>query len=73
MDLQDLEKLIADKAEEGYELFIVDSLSRIHGNTDGQNSRGYQNKCMEDLQEMVQKLDIAIVLLHHTNKFGKFE
>lgn len=73
MDLQDLEKLIADKAEEGYELFIVDSLSRIHGNTDGQNSRGYQNKCMEELQEIVQKLDIAVVLLHHTNKFWKFE
>lgn len=73
MDLQDLEKLIYEKVEEWYELFIVDSLSRIHGNTDGQNSRGYQNKCMEDLQEMVQKLDIAIVLLHHTNKFWKFE
>lgn len=73
MDLQDLEKLIYDKTEQGYELFMIDSLSRIHGNTDGQNSRGYQNKCMEDLQEMVQKLDIAIVLLHHTNKFWKFE
>ena len=73
MDLEDLEKLIYEKAEQWYELFIVDSLSRIHGNTDGQNSRGYQNKCMEDLQEMVQKLDIAIVLLHHTNKFWKFE
>ena len=73
MDLQDLEKLIYEKVEEWYELFIVDSLSRIHGNTDGQNSRGYQNKCMEELQEMVQKLDIAIVLLHHTNKFWKFE
>lgn len=73
MDLQDLEKLIYEKAETWYELFVVDSLSRIHGNTDGQNSRWYQNKCMEDLQEMVQKLDIAIVLLHHTNKFWKFE
>lgn len=73
MDLQDLEKLIYDKTEQWYELFMIDSLSRIHGNTDGQNSRGYQNKCMEDLQEMVQKLDIAIVLLHHTNKFWKFE
>lgn len=73
MDLQDLEKLIYEKAEIWYELFVVDSLSRIHWNTDGQNSRGYQNKCMEDLQEMVQKLDIAIVLLHHTNKFWKFE
>ena len=73
MDLEDLEKLIYEKTEQWYELFIVDSLSRIHGNTDGQNSRGYQNKCMEDLQEMVQKLDIAIVLLHHTNKFWKFE
>ena len=73
MDLQDLEKLIYEKAEVWYELFVVDSLSRIHWNTDGQNSRWYQNKCMEDLQEMVQKLDIAIVLLHHTNKFWKFE
>ena len=73
MDLQDLEKLIYEKTESWYELYVVDSLSRIHGNTDWQNSRGYQNKCMEDLQEMVQKLDIAIVLLHHTNKFWKFE
>ena len=73
MELQDLEKLIYDKTQQWYELFIVDSLSRIHGNTDWQNSRGYQNKCMEELQELVQKLDIAVVLLHHTNKFGKFE
>ena len=60
MDLQDLEKLIYDKTEQGYELFMIDSLSRIHGNTDGQNSRGYQNKCMEDLQEIVQKLDTSL-------------
>ena len=73
IDLDALEKLIYEKTEEWYELFVIDSFSRIHGNLDGQNSRGYQNKCMEDLQEMVQKLDIAIVMLHHTNKFWKFE
>lgn len=73
IELQELEELIYNKSKEWYELFVIDSFSRIHGNLDGQNARGYQNKCMEDLQELVQKLDVAIVMLHHTNKFWKFE
>ncbi|MBO7691770.1 MAG: hypothetical protein J6T10_03950 [Methanobrevibacter sp.] len=28
---------------------------------------------MEELQALVQELNIAIILLHHTNKLGKFE
>ena len=73
IDLSDLEQIIYDKSKEGYELFIVDSFSRIHGNLDWLNARGNQNKCMEELQELVQKLNIAIVMLHHTNKNWAFE
>lgn len=28
---------------------------------------------METFLALVQKLNIAVILLHHTNKFGKFE
>jgi hypothetical protein len=31
-------------------------------------ARTSQNKCMETLQEMAQRLDIAIMVLHHTNR-----
>ena len=55
IDLADLEELIYTKSKEWYELFIVDSFSRIHGNLDWKNARGFQNKCMEELQELVQK------------------
>jgi hypothetical protein len=34
IDLSDLEQLIYDKSKEGYELFVIDSFSRIHGNLD---------------------------------------
>lgn len=73
IDLDELEQLITDKAWEGFEMFVIDTFSRIHGNLDWMNSRGYQNRCMEELQELVQKLNVAIVMLHHTNKEWKFE
>lgn len=73
IDLSDLEQLIYDKSKEGYELFVIDSFSRIHGNLDWLNARGSQNKCMEELQELVQKLNVAVVVLHHTNKNWTFE
>jgi hypothetical protein len=73
IDLSDLEELIYTKSKEWYELFVVDSFSRIHGNLDWKNARGYQNKCMEELQDLVQKLNVAVVLLHHTNKNWTFE
>lgn len=73
LSLQELEVLIESKALEWYELFIVDTFSRIHGNLDSATARTSQNKCMEELQEMVQRLWIAIVMLHHTNRTGTFE
>lgn len=71
--LQELELLIEEKAALWYELFVVDTFSRIHWNLDSQTARTSQNKCMEELQEMVQRLGIAIVMLHHTNRQGTFE
>ena len=73
IDLSELEELLYTKSKEWYELFVVDSFSRIHGNLDWANARGHQNRCMEELQELVQKLNIALVILHHTNKNWTFE
>ena len=73
IDLEDLEELIAKKADEGYELFVVDTFSRIHWNLDASSSRTSQNRCMEELQELVQKLNVAVVMLHHTNRQWTFE
>ena len=73
MDLEELEELITKKADEWYELFVIDSFSKIHWNLDWKNARWFQNRCMEEMQELVQKLNVAVVMLHHTNKNWTFE
>ena len=73
MSLEALKLNIQEKALEWYELFVVDTFSRIQGNLDQSVARTSQNRCMEELQELAQRLDIAIVLLHHTNRAGTFE
>ena len=73
LTLDELVLLINEKAMFGYELFVIDTFSRIQGNLNSQTARTSQNKCMETLQELAQKLDIAIIVLHHTNRVGTFE
>lgn len=70
--LEDLVELITEKTKEGYELFVIDSLSKIQWNLTNE-ARSHQNQTMETFLALVQKLNIAVILLHHTNKFGKFE
>ena len=72
ISLENLIKYIEIKAIEGYKLFVVDTFSRIHGNLE-KNARDNQNKCMEALQELVQRMNIAIVMLHHTNRSWTWE
>lgn len=72
MSIQNLEQLICTTAMEGYKLIIIDSFSMIHGNA-WNDARGNQNKCMQSLQELAQRLDIAIVVLHHTNRTWTWE
>lgn len=57
---------------EGCQLFVVDTFSRIQGNLE-KDARNNQNKCMEELQELAQRLNVAIVMLHHTNRAGTRE
>lgn len=73
LTLEELVLLINEKAMLGYELFVIDTFSRIQGNLNSQTARTSQNKCMETLQELAQKLDIAIIVLHHTNRVWTFE
>ena len=70
--LEDLVELITEKTKEWYELFVIDSLSKIQWNLTNE-ARSHQNQTMETFLALVQKLNIAVILLHHTNKFGKFE
>ena len=72
ISLEALELLINEKAMLWYELFVIDTFSRIWWNMLNE-ARESQNKCMAALQEMAQKLDIAIVVLHHTNRSGTWE
>lgn len=65
--LESLEQIIEVSAMDGYKLFVVDTFSRIQGNLE-KDARNSQNRCMEHLQELAQRLNIAIVLLHHTNR-----
>ena len=70
--LEDLVNLITEKTSEWYELFVIDSLSKIQWNLTNE-ARSHQNQTMETFLALVQKLNIAVILLHHTNKFWKFE
>lgn len=72
ISLDALETLLNEKAMMGYELFVIDTFSRI-GNNMSNDARESQNKCMAVLQELAQKLDIAIVVLHHTNRHWTWE
>lgn len=57
----------------GYTFFVIDSFSRIIGNSDSKDTWMNQNVTMAKLQEVAQRLEVCIVVLHHTNKNGKFE
>lgn len=70
--LQRLEQVIEISALEWYQLFVVDTFSRIQGNLE-KDARNNQNKCMEELQELAQRLNVAIVMLHHTNRSWAWE
>lgn len=72
ISLQKLEQIIEVSSIEWYKLVVVDSFSMIHWNS-WNDARGNQNKCMQELQELAQKLDIAIIVLHHTNRTGTWE
>ena len=72
MDLDMLLKVIEIQALQWFKFFVIDTFSRIHGNTN-ENARSNQNKCVEDLQELAQRLNVAIILLHHTNRKGTWE
>lgn len=72
ISLSRLEQIIEVASIEGYQLFVIDTFSRIWGNLE-KDSRNNQNKCMEELQELAQRLNVAIVILHHTNRQGTWE
>ena len=67
ISLQKLEQIIEVWALDGFKLFVVDTFSRIRWNLE-KDARNNQNKCMEELQELAQRLNVAIVMLHHTNR-----
>lgn len=72
MSINKLSQLICTLAMEWYKLIVVDSFSMIHWNA-GNDARWNQNKCMQELQELAQRLDVAIVVLHHTNRQWTWE
>ena len=72
INLDKLEQIIEVASLDWFQLFVIDTFSRIHGNLE-KDSRMSQNKCMEELQELAQKLNVAIVMLHHTNRQGTWE
>ena len=72
ISLQKLEQIIEVAAMDGFKFFVVDTFSRIHGNLE-KDARNNQNKCMEELQELAQKLNVSILMLHHTNRSWTWE
>lgn len=72
ISLPKLEQIIEVAAMDWFKLIVVDSFSMITWNASN-DARGNQNKCMQELQEIAQRLDIAIIVLHHTNRTGTWE
>lgn len=72
ISLARLEQIIEVASLQWYQLFVIDTFSRIQGNLE-KDARNNQNKCMEELQELAQRLNVAIVILHHTNRQGTWE
>lgn len=72
ISLQKLEQVIEVAAMDWFKFFVVDTFSRIHGNTTN-DARWHQNLCMEQLQELAQRLNVAIIMLHHTNRQWTWE
>jgi len=70
IELDKLIKHIISKAQEWYKLIVVDSFSKISDKL-SKNEYEMQKKIMLKLQELVQWLQIAIIILHHTNKWGQ--
>ena len=73
IELSKLVSLIKKKVEEWYELFVIDTFSRIQWNLNTSVAHSSQNKSMEVLQALVQEYDISILMLHHVNKQWRFE
>jgi len=71
--IEDVVKKIEQQYALGYTFFVIDSFSRISGNSNADSVWKNQNVTMARLQEVAQRLDVAVVVLHHTNKNGKFE
>ena len=67
ISLHKLEQIIEVSAMDWFKFFVVDTFSRIHWNLE-KDARNNQNKCMEELQELAQRLNVAIIMLHHTNR-----
>lgn len=73
IELEDLVNKILEKKAEWYNLFVLDTFSRIKWNLDSAVARSSQNKAMETLQELCQNTWIALIVLHHTNRKWTFE
>lgn len=72
ISLDRLEQVMEIAALDDYKLFVIDTFSRIHWNLE-RNARDSQNRCMERLQELAQRLNVWIIALHHTNRQGTRE
>ena len=72
ISLPRLEQIIEVAAMDWHQFFVIDTFSRIHWNLE-KDARNNQNKCMEELQELAQKLNVAIIMLHHTNRSWTWE
>lgn len=68
---QDLTALIRKAAADGCELVFIDSYASMAnqtGNDNAVNSNGVAETVLKPLADLAHSLDIAIVVLHHTNK-----
>lgn len=72
ISLEELVQLLSDKADEWYDLIVIDTFSRIDWNL-WNEAHSSQNKTMETLFALTQNTWLAIIMLHHTNRWWTFE
>lgn len=67
--IKHIEELEKDLVEKGAKLLIIDSLIRAAGGLDLNNQRD-TNAFLTPLQDLAERADVSILLVHHQNKGG---
>lgn len=63
-----LKAVVDNRAKKGYKVFFIDPLQALEESIDQSKSLNEQGKIIEDLKDLSQKHNVAIIINHHIRK-----